>query len=282
MNHEYFDMDVRLYVSLPSLADAYFASRGCYEGVCELSGVPLQFHRAASVGGRVMCANNEPMVVSEDVADLDAKSLYPSAMKRLGGFLRGAPKVWNSAVDLNAVDGFVVEICVTHVRRSLRFPTARIKGADDRCNWTNELVGNYLVVDKCTLEEMIKHQGIEYTIVRGYYYDGGRNYTIGTVIQELYDLRLKYKREKNPIEQVCKLMMNSGYGKTGLCPIDTDVSYQSAADKDSFTSTSTTTTFAITRCSRMESFDSTSTRRSNLTSTVNRSQWRSYRSARPS
>ena len=112
-----------------------------------------------------------------------------------------------------------------------RFPTARIKGADGRCDWTNDLVGKTLQVDKWTLQEMVRHQGVEYTIVRGYYYDEGRNYKIGTVIQELYDLRARYKREKNPIQEIIKLIMNSGYGKTGLRPIETEVVYKRDPDK---------------------------------------------------
>ena len=36
-------------------------------------------------GGRVMCANNEKQFVEEDIEDLDANSLYPSAMKYFEG-----------------------------------------------------------------------------------------------------------------------------------------------------------------------------------------------------
>jgi hypothetical protein len=230
LTEQYFKMDARLYVTIPSMADAYFASQGCYDKVYELSGVPLQFHRDASVGGRVMCANNEPIKVNEDVDDLDAKSLYPSSMRRLGGFVKGPPKVWNASIDLDTVDAYVLEIYVTSVGRHLRFPTARIKDDNDRCEWTNDLVGKCLRVDKWTLQEMVKHQGIEFTIVRGYYYDEGRNYRIGSVIQELYDLRAKYKRENNPIQEVVKLFMNSGYGKTGLRPIETEVVYKRTKD----------------------------------------------------
>merc|ERR1711977_532238 len=75
------------------------------------------------------------------------------------------------------------------------------------------------------------HHGIGYTIKRGYYYDEGRNTTIGHVIQELYNLRAKYKREGNPIQAVFKLIMNAAYGKTGLKPYDCEVTYQKDKDR---------------------------------------------------
>ena len=43
MLQQYFNMDAREFITIPSLADAYLVSRGCYEGVYELSGVPLNF-----------------------------------------------------------------------------------------------------------------------------------------------------------------------------------------------------------------------------------------------
>ena len=39
-----------------------------------------------------MCANNKKQFREEDIDDLDATSLYPSAMKFFDGFLKGAPK----------------------------------------------------------------------------------------------------------------------------------------------------------------------------------------------
>ena len=180
-----------------------------------------------------MCANNEAIVTAEDVDDLmQSHSTLRPCTAWAGSCW--AP-VWHAGVDLTRVDGYVVEIVVSKVDRRLRFPTCRIKGADGRCNWTNDLVGQTVVVDKWTLEEMVKHQGVEFSVVRGYYYDEGRNYTIGKVIQELYSLRAKYKKEENPIEQIYKLIMNSAYGKTGLRPIDCDVSYQ--PEKDAFIDT---------------------------------------------
>ena len=55
--------------------------------------------------------------------------------------------------------------------------------------------------------------GYEYQIVSGIYFEG-RNYTIQHVIASTFQKRLKYKEEKNPMQNVYKLMLNSSYGKT--------------------------------------------------------------------
>jgi hypothetical protein len=44
--------------------------------------------------------------------------------------------------------------------------------------------------------------------------------------------RLKQKKEKNPIQNVYKLLMNSSYGKTALKEIDEEVKYINNEDFD--------------------------------------------------
>ena len=77
---------------MPSLADYYFKIKDCYEGCNKLAGSLGAFFQNFVHGGRVMCANNEKQFREEDIDDLDATSLYPSAMKFFDGFLKGGPK----------------------------------------------------------------------------------------------------------------------------------------------------------------------------------------------
>ncbi|KAL1507375.1 hypothetical protein AB1Y20_008226 [Prymnesium parvum] len=70
--------------TLAGLADRYFIDEGCFEGVCEVSGVVQSFIAQCSVGGRVMCAHNKRSHVKGKIADFDGVSLYPSSMDRLG------------------------------------------------------------------------------------------------------------------------------------------------------------------------------------------------------
>ena len=73
-----YDIDVFSYPTMASLADAYFIEQGCFEGVHKMAGVPRAFIANASVGGRVMCADNQPVRTNEKLADFDGVSLYPS------------------------------------------------------------------------------------------------------------------------------------------------------------------------------------------------------------
>ena len=81
-----YSMDVFSYPTIASLADALFTEKGCFEGVQQISGVPQAFIAQASVGGRVMCANNEPARKTALLADFDGVSLYPSSMARIPGY----------------------------------------------------------------------------------------------------------------------------------------------------------------------------------------------------
>ena len=68
---------------------------------------------------------------------------------------------------------------------------------------------------------MLEYHIAEFEIIDGYYYDQGRNNTINHVIEDLYNLRLKLKKDKNPAQIVIKLLMNSMYGKTIIKPLET-------------------------------------------------------------
>lgn len=70
----------------------------------------------------------------------------------------------------------------------------------------NDTVDHYYV-DKITLMDLIEFYDIEYELIRGYYFDDGFNNKINTFIKTLFDLRLKYKQEKNPLEKTIKLLL---------------------------------------------------------------------------
>ena len=109
-----------------------------------------------------MCANNKRSHTKKKLADFDGVSLYPSAMKRLGalgGYLKGAPKVWRpeDEIDLSKVDGYFLKIKVTSIGKRYRFPITTIKDEKGGCNWTNDLVGKDIFMDRFTLEDLVKH-----------------------------------------------------------------------------------------------------------------------------
>jgi len=214
---EKFEMDVINYITISSFVDAYFKKSGCYQGCFQLGLNVKEFIMKSIVGGRVMTSNNKKWLIEDKILnDFDAVSLYPSAMKRLEGFLLGTPKVVKD-LDYNKLknyDGYFVEIKIKSIGIKRDFPLSSYINENGVRDWNNEMEDKMIVVDKTTLEDLIEYQKIEFEIVRGYYFDNGFNTKITEIISYLFDMRKKLKKEGNPMEIVYKLMMNSAYGKT--------------------------------------------------------------------
>jgi hypothetical protein len=75
---------------------------------------------------------------------------------------------------------------------------------------------------------------IEYEIIRGYYFNEGMNTKINEFIKKLFDLRLKYKKEGNALQNTIKLLLNSIYGKSIIKCIPTDTKIVSIEDENKF------------------------------------------------
>ena len=218
------ELDINNYFTLPSLANAYLLKQGCYDGVYKMAGNLRAFIQQSVVGGRTMLRKNQKQYVKGKIADFDGVSLYPSSMKRISGFALGKPKVLKTT-NYNKVknyDMFIVEIKIKKVGTAREFPLISYITDEGVRNWSNDMENKSIVVDKITLEDLIKFQDVEFEIVRGYYYDEGFNTKINKVIEHLFNERLKKKAEGNPIQVVYKLLMNSAYGKTILKPIDSE------------------------------------------------------------
>lgn len=225
---EAIDVDMTKYISLASMAHDYLVSQDCYQGVLQLAGVPRAFIQKCVVGGRTMCRNNKKakyLNVEDD--DFDAVSLYPSAMARMDGFLKGKPKIIKNFNEIkNTADGYFICIKIKKVGKHQAFPLASI--VDEKSgvrNFTNDLEDKFIYIDKVALEDLEEFQKVEYEFINGYYYNKGFNNKINQVMTHLFNQRLKYKKEKNPVQLIFKEIMNSSYGKSALKPIDSDVDY---------------------------------------------------------
>ena len=117
------------------------------------------------------------------------------------------------------------------VGKTYRFPICRLKDDDGSNRWTNDLEGKTITVDRFTLEDLVRFSKTEYEVLQGYYFNEGRNDRVNDVITNLFNMRLKYKKEGNPLQLVIKLVMNAAYGICGLKPIDTDIMYVQDGDK---------------------------------------------------
>lgn len=223
-------LDIIDYLTIASISHAYLISMGCYEDVFEMSGIVREFIQKCVVGGRTMCCKNEKDIINTPTDDFDAKSLYPSAMVRMKGFLKGKPKLiptdqLNNKSFYTDKDGYFLKVKITKVGINRSFPLLSKMNKEGVRMFSNDIVGEILYLDKTTLEDAKEFQDIDYEVLLGVYYDEGHNPTIIKVMSDLYENRQKFQREKNPVEKVYKLLMNSSYGKSILKPIETDIKY---------------------------------------------------------
>lgn len=215
-------IDIDYILSLPHLSYKFGVNSGVYDECIKLAGQPREFIQRALVGGRTMTRNNKKLHIKDDVADPDANSLYPSAMVRMNGVLKGSPKVLQSNelnMDfLNSVDGYFIEIDIIDIPIKRNFPLLSSNNKGESRNFNNDIRGSHYI-DKFGLEDAIKFQDIKFKIIRGYYYNEGRNNKIKEFIEDLYNERKIKKNERNPIEKCYKLLLNAFYGKTIQNPI---------------------------------------------------------------
>lgn len=220
-------LNIKNYCSIASMGQDYLINEGCYNGCYKISGVVRDFIQKSLVGGRCMTKQNKKWRVKGKINDFDAVSLYPSAMHRMAGFLKGKPKVLkNLNIEWlqNNSDGYFIKVlCLNNPSIIRDFPLLSKIKDDGIRDFTNETKGEIFYLDKTAYEDAVKYQGLDFKIISGYYYDEGRNNKINKVIEHLFDKRLEKKKEENPIEKVYKLMMNSCYGKSMLKPIEDDI-----------------------------------------------------------
>tara|TARA_R110002126_G_scaffold291104_1_gene450429 strand:- start:155 stop:3589 length:3435 start_codon:yes stop_codon:yes gene_type:complete len=230
--------DISNYISLASMAHNHLVKEGCYDNVLQVSGVPRAFIQKCVVGGRTMCSGNKKSLNFEKYShkkfsDFDAVSLYPSGMARMRGFLKGKPKIIET-FEPEKYDGYFICIKVKSINKKYKFPCVSLLDDKGIRQFKNNLEGEYLYLDRVGLEDFVKYHGAEYEFVNGYYYDDGHNHKIRSVMTHLFNQRLKFKKEGNPIQMVFKELMNSSYGKSYEKPRDSDSKYVPAKEFDTY------------------------------------------------
>lgn len=211
-------IDINDVLTLPAMGFNYLRSKGCYNGCKSLSGLPREFINICCRGGRTMSANNLKFKIDDKIInDFDAVSLYPSAMARIEGFIKGIPKVIenkNLNYDMiSSYDFYIVEIEILKVGINRKFPLMSKIKDDGTREYTNNMIGELIIVNKYDLEDLIKFQNVEFKINSGYYFDDGFNDTITKEIKYLFNKRKELKKQGNKCEVLYKLLMNSSYGK---------------------------------------------------------------------
>lgn len=219
------------YVSITQAVHDYCKNEDVFKDCCWLSGVPGNYIQKCVVGGQTMLARNKKQksIKGKPVFDNDATSLYPSAMKYMPGYLKGKPKVINTeryaTADHENWDGYFMRITVDSFGSKSRdfpmlsfiHPKTKTRIFSDNLDEIPGGSKHKFWITRYTLEAMLKfYPGFRYRIYDGYYFDEGFNNKIAQVTQKLFELRLKLKKEKNPMQAQVKVIMNSLYGRTLL------------------------------------------------------------------
>jgi hypothetical protein len=209
-------------LTISSLTNEYMKINGAFDGVYETIGCIRDYIANAVYGGRVHVNEKyKKKVINKKIADYDATGLYSSAIKRLCdeyGLPLGAPMRFTED-ELNRwteMDYCVLTLRINKINKFQQMPMIAIKKEDNSIDYVNHIKKPVVViVDKYTLEDYIKFHKIDYEIIDGIFYNNGFNKKMGNLINELFQNRLKYKKQGNTgMSNVLKLMMNSSYGKT--------------------------------------------------------------------
>ena len=237
-------LDIDKSISISSLANKYF-ELNVYSKIPELyeyAGIVREYIQGCVKGGRCMTRQNKKWHCKETLYDYDACSLYPSAVHRLKlptGKPIVIPQEWLGdskyilehlmeeqqlkPTEDKFISAFIVDIEITKVGKELAFPIIMKKTKNGNSNCNECCV---MRVDNNELEDLIKFQEIEFTIKQGYYWTGEKSDLFSKEMKRIYDLRVQYKKQKNPLQLVLKLLMNSTYGKTIQKPIKSELVYK--------------------------------------------------------
>ena len=235
-----FNLNPKNFISAPSLANEVFNVNVYYPNgnLYKVGGHVRLFMQKAITGGRCMTAFNKKWDVEGKISDYDAVSLYPSAMSRLWT-VEGKPKPFHNKninqiyssippslqkynTSESGIGAYVIEIEIVKVNKHYAFPQITKKTEDGNLNDDKGIDALHplkMTVDNITLEDLVMNHKIEFKIIRGYVWNGKRDYKIREVITKLFNKRLEYKKANNPLEQLYKLIMNSCYGKTIEKPV---------------------------------------------------------------
>jgi hypothetical protein len=204
----------------------YLYEKNAYSSIQDLyeySGKLRRYICGAIYGGRCMTRDNKKYEVKEAIEDFDAVSLYPSAMSSMG-IATGKPQrienelgqefneeTFKNSTLFKTASAFVCDIDITKIGKPLHFPII-VKRTKEGLNNVNEL--GRMRVDNILLRSLLKYQKITFRLLRGYFWTGPLDYHIAEFVKKLFKERQQLKAEKNPLEQVYKIMLNSAYGKT--------------------------------------------------------------------
>lgn len=228
-------------LTISKLASTYLQKQGCFDNVAKSSLTLRKWIQKTVMGGRVLPVKKyRKKIINAIMNNFDAVSLYPSAMKRINEEMGGIPTgniKQGDSLEYSYYQSkiyYMVKICITKIGRALQVPCIMVKTKEGLNDYINELPDNKpfeCYIDKITLEDYIKYQEIEFTIIEGIYWDEGVNPKLGETMEYLHQERKKHKGKNESMSTMIKLIMNSGYGYTIMKANDVSTKY---IQKDKF------------------------------------------------
>ena len=235
---------LKLYPTISSLSKEYTQKTGCLDGVCSNIGVIREFIDGVVVGGRTMLCNNERVIeTSKPTTCIDYGSLYPSAIVAGEGYAVGKPTLFEDSLNGVGDNYFIAKIRVISIDIRIKYPVlskvekrvfmdnldGEMKIQNTRCFTNDFKEGDIIIVDKYTLLDAVKFQGLKYEVCYGLVWLDGFNTTIIDVVKDLYQTRQYFKLNGNKAgELAVKTLMNCIYGFTAQKPHITKVSIKNS------------------------------------------------------
>ena len=173
------------------------------------------FVRNAYAGGRVEVFD---LNLKRNVKSYDINSLYPYVMSKYKIPIAKFHFIRKITLDkfydfLYTYEGFArVRI---RVKKDVKIPLLWFRKNGKLLFPTGEFENTYTFVE---LREALKYNQIEILDVFEIYYAEESEILFEHFVRDIYSMRKKMKKEKNPFEKILKLIMNSLYGKFGQNP----------------------------------------------------------------
>jgi hypothetical protein len=218
-----FNVDIYEKLTIASVSFDYFLKSGCLNNISIVGGNSRAYVSKHILGGRVY-VNPEfrKKTIKTPITAQDVNSLYPSAIKRCCDeslFVTGRyHQISAITCDLT---GYVCKIRVTRIGKDFIIP--RIYSRDYKTKevtfYTKQTFpegGIETYVNKISLEDWVHYHNIEYEFISGIgTTEIECNRVFGKCVEDVFELRLKSKTQGNDsLQEVCKLILNSAYGKT--------------------------------------------------------------------
>lgn len=231
---------------------SYFVMKvNCFLDLPQYKGDIKGYIRQCIRGGRCMTRRNEKTKVDTEIVDFDACSLYPSAMSRLylpkgDLYCTDNPAevtdifynklMYEDQIEITSkrdVSAMILKVKVLKVGKDRDFPLLNVR--ENGINmYTNDVEGREFYLTHIELQDFIKYQEGEVEFINCIYWKGDKDDRMANFIRKIYDLRVEYKSQGNPMQEVLKLFMNSSYGKTIQKDVNEEFKFLNKEKKESF------------------------------------------------